>query len=430
MKINRLNQRTVFYLLLTSLILLVFLYYGEKLPFTPLEESRLATIESLVNGRGFVINDSIFVQTVDKVMIGNNFISTKPPVLSALGALVVKIEQFFLPWSFTTAFISFGLVNFYYYSLLIIFVVLPFGLAVYLAERLLLQWNVGQRYLLLSIFAFASLWFVYLWRFTNHVIAASFLFIGIYFYLIKDRKTTPYLIFLSGLFLSAAVVFELSVAVWYLALLALWWWRERGKVVWYLAGSIPFFALHLFLSFVSSGSFWPVYLRTSLYQYPGSYWLNPQGIDNLHQPKFLYLFNLLLGSHGLFFYTPVYLFSLIGLGRALNDKKFKIPAVITIAGLLIFVLFYWLKTSNYGGVAYGLRWFIVLIPVLWLWFVYYFHQQSKLSWPVLLAIAWSLLAVIIGILNPLLVQVEVAEDVDLFFPWLAGVWRLARFFRL
>ncbi len=428
MKTNRLNQRTFFYLLLTSLILLVFLYYGKKLPFTPLEESRLATIESLANGNGFVINDSLFVGTVDKVLIDGNFISTKPPVLSTLGALLVKIEQFFLPWSFTAAFISFGLVNVYYYSLLIIFVILPFGLAVYLAERLLLQWDIKYRYFLLSIFTFFSLWFVYLWRFTNHVITASFLFIGIYFYLIKN-KPTPRLIFLSGLFLSAAVVFELSVIVWYLVLLFLWWWRERSRVVWYIVGSIPFFALHLFLSFISSGSLWPVYLRTSLYQYPGSYWLRPQGIDNLHQPKLLYLFNLLLGTHGLFFYTPVYLFSLIGLGRALRDKKFKISAILTIVGLLVFVLFYWLKTSNYGGVAYGLRWFIVLIPILWLWFVYYFYQQQKLSWILLSAIAWSLLAVIIGILNPLLVQVEVVKGINLFFPWLAGVWRLARFFR-
>ncbi len=428
MKTSRLNQRTIFYLLLTSLILLVFLYYGKKLPFTHLEESRLATIESLVNGKGFIINDSLFVQTVDKVLIGDNFISTKPPVLSALAASVVKIEQFFLPWSFTTAFISFGLANFYYYSLLVVFVILPFGLAVYLADKLLLQWNVKHHYFLLSIFTFASLWFVYLWRFTNHVIAASFLFIGIYFYLTKDKPAVDS-IFLSGLFLSAAVVFELSVIVWYLALLALWWWRERSRAVWYIVGSIPFFALHSFSSLISSGSLWPVYLRISLYQYPGSYWLNPQGIDNLHQSKILYLFNLLLGTHGLFFYTPVYLFSLIGLRRALKDKKFKVPAVLTVVGLFIFVLFYWLKTSNYGGVAYGLRWFIVLIPILWLWFVYYFYQTQKLSWIVLLTAAWSSLAVIIGILNPLLVQVEIVKGIGLFFPWLAGAWRLVRFFR-
>jgi len=428
MKTNRLNQRTIFYLLLTSLILLVFLYYGKRPPFTPLEESRLATIESLVNGNGFVINDSLFVGTVDKVLIGGNFISTKPPVLSVLGALVIKIEQFFLPWSFTHTFVSFGLVNFYYYSLLIIFVILPFGLAVYLADKLLFQWDIRYRYFLLSVFAFLSLWFVYLWRFTNHVIAASFLFVGIYFYLTKD-KPTPRLLFLSGLFTSGAVVFELSVVVWYLVLLVLWWWRERSKVVWYLVGSIPFFALHLFLSFVSSGSLWPVYLRTGLYQYPGSYWLNPQGIDSLHQSKLLYLFNLLLGTHGLFFYSPVYLFSLIGLGKALKDKKFKVPAILTIIGLFVFILFYWLKTSNYGGVAFGLRWFIILIPILWLWFVYYFHQKQELSLRMLVAATWSLLAVIIGVLNPLLVQVEIIKGVDLFFPWLAGVWRLARFFR-
>ncbi len=411
-----------------ALAVVIFLVYSRNLPFTHLEGSRLATIESLTSGYGFAIDGSLFIETVDKVWQQDHFISTKPPVLSVLAAGLVKFLELFLPWDFRQSFLLFGLTNIYYLSILFVFVVLPWLTTIYLANKLLRYYQVKHRYLALLVLAVLSLWTVYLGRFTNHIIAASSLFAAFYFYLLKPQGGRRY-VWWSGLLASAAVTFELSTIVWWALLGVMWYKSYRDKVWFYIGASLPMFVFHLVLTYLSSGSLLPVYLRKYLYNYPGSYWLDPQGIDAANQPIWLYLFNITLGTHGLFFYSPIYLFSIKGIWLGWKNKKLKLAAILSSIGIVLFILYYGFTTTNFGGVAYGMRWFVVLIPVLWLWFVYYLQNQSKLSIALIVALLWSGIAVFVGIFYPLVNEVEVGSR-SLFFPWLAGILPFLRYLRL
>lgn len=423
----KINKTAVLFWL--ALAVIIFLIYSRDLPFTHLEGSRLATVESLVSGNGFAIDNSLFIDTVDKVWLEGRFISTKPPVLSVLAAGLVKFLELFLPWDFRQAFILFGLHNVYYVAILFVFVVLPWLLSIYLADKLLKYYKVKHSYLALFVLAGVSLWTAYLGRFTNHIMAAALLFASLYFYLLRQKGGNKYLLW-SGFFASSAVVFELSAVVWWLLLGWAWCKDYRLKVWLYLVGSLPAFLVHLALTFLSSGSFLPVYLRKELYDYPGSYWLSPQGIDAINQPTWLYFFNIIFGTHGLFFYSPIYLFAIAGMWRGWKNKHLRFVSILSAIGILSFILYYGFRTSNFGGVAYGMRWFIVLVPVLWLWFVYYLQNQEKVSALLIIALLWSGISVLVGIFHPLAGEVEIKPGSSIFFPWLAGALPFLRYLRL
>jgi hypothetical protein len=52
--------------------------------------SRLATMDALVHDHAFEIDKSVFGGGADKVKIGNHFYSSKPPLLSVVGALIYR----------------------------------------------------------------------------------------------------------------------------------------------------------------------------------------------------------------------------------------------------------------------------------------------------------------------------------------------------
>jgi hypothetical protein len=121
----------------------------------------------------------------------------------------------------------------------------------------------------------------------------------------------------------------------------------------------------MYTTYLSTGGLLPYYFffKTDYYQYEGSYWRNPVGIDAASDPKWFYLFNLTAGHHGIFSLSPVFLISLCGLIRPQKQLVVfqRIGAFLT----LLMLAFYTFKTNNYGGVCQGARWLIWLVP-FWL----------------------------------------------------------------
>ena len=76
-----------------------------------------------------------------------------------------------------------------------------------------------------------------------------------------------------------------------------------------------------------------------------------------------YAFESLLGGRGLFSYQPFLLFLLPGLG--IFRKKFSFAERGALACALLCVIFYLVMTNEFGGAAYGFRYFIPVLPVLW-----------------------------------------------------------------
>jgi hypothetical protein len=102
-----------------------------------------------------------------------------------------------------------------------------------------------------------------------------------------------------------------------------------------------------------------------------SYWKNPQGLDRGEPSREVYAFNVLIGHHGIFSLTPVWLLSFLGMGVWMfrrGDPRLRWCAAATAAISLACIAFYLgqpLMNRNYGGSASGLRWMFWLAP-LWL----------------------------------------------------------------
>jgi hypothetical protein len=108
------------------------------------------------------------------------------------------------------------------------------------------------------------------------------------------------------------------------------------------------------------------------YDYEGTYWTADrlQGVDKGEPSVAVYIFNCLIGHHGLFSLTPIWLFSVWGLVlwlRGPRDARWFLAAAIVVLTLVVLAFYFSrpLIDRNYGGVTSGLRWLFWLIP-LWL----------------------------------------------------------------
>lgn len=101
-----------------------------------------------------------------------------------------------------------------------------------------------------------------------------------------------------------------------------------------------------------------------------SYWRNPSGIDRGEDSRAKYVFHALIGHHGVFSLTPIWLVSAAGLGMWLfrpGDERLRHLALLVAVPSLACFAFYLLVVSelNYGGQSSGFRWMFWFAP-LWL----------------------------------------------------------------
>ena len=102
-----------------------------------------------------------------------------------------------------------------------------------------------------------------------------------------------------------------------------------------------------------------------------SYWNNRQGIDRENTPLPVYAFHALLGHHGVFSLTPIWLLSFWGLFLSLRPPSpLRLWSALTLfLSLLCFAFYLSPKADlNYGGMTCGLRWLFWFAP-LWLLFL-------------------------------------------------------------
>jgi len=102
-----------------------------------------------------------------------------------------------------------------------------------------------------------------------------------------------------------------------------------------------------------------------------SYWLDRQGIDRGEPSKLTYAFHVLVGHHGVFSLTPIWLLSLAGalmwLSSPDGSRRQLAAGIILIAiiCLVFFIALRPLQDRNYGGMTSGFRWMFWCAP-LWL----------------------------------------------------------------
>jgi hypothetical protein len=140
-----------------------------------------------------------------------------------------------------------------------------------------------------------------------------------------------------------------------------------------------------------------------------SYWRSPTGLDRGEKDTAVYVFHGLVGHHGVFSLTPMWLLTVLGIGLALRpstERSFReiaaIIAVVTIT-CLVFYLVIERYGRNYGGGTSGLRWVFWMAPLWLITMLPAVDLMSKRRWTIAVAIillGFSVLSVSFPTWNP------------------------------
>jgi hypothetical protein len=201
-----------------------------------------------------------------------------------------------------------------------------------------------------------------------------------------------------------------------------WVIEDRGNDRWYILRpdfAPPAYSYHGL--FVHEHDDWYdyEYTRATDGRVIQSYWRTPAGIDKGEPDLGKYTFHALVGHHGIFSLTPVWLFMIPGvvlLARQRSGYGYSALAVMITVITLICVTFYILRPPldrNYGGMTSGFRWVFWLAP---LWLLAALPAADWLStrrWGRVLAyilLALSVISVVYPTWNPWT------------YPWLTDFW--------
>ena len=380
------------------------------------EESRMATVQALVEQGTFSIDRTEFNRTGDKVFINDHFYSDKTPLLSvgAAGAYWILHNIFGLTLDPTicvpdedaaacrvltptgTRFTAF-------YWLTLIFIGGSSALLVALVWRAMLDAGAGGTLatLLAITLGLASPIAPYSIVFAGHVPAALALFAGSW---LLTRLRSIKAFFWSGLLISLAANIDLTLAL-FVATIGLWALiGYRWKAIAFALGATVPFVLSAAINYWAAGTIVPLYFDPKAYDFFGTV-LNPTvgGTNGFYSLEFglNYAYNLLIGERGLFAFTPVLVFGLAGAVRALRDKQRRGLTLAVLGGCALFAAYLIARTDNYGGEAWGSRWFVPLVPLLW-WYLrdaWCVMRNRSLLWRVALAalMLLSFLTVLAGL---------------------------------
>jgi hypothetical protein len=373
---------------------LAFVLLGTRIDFAgDTANSRLATVYSLVHDGTWFIDrpadqprNAFEEGTIDKVQLNGRILSSKPPILPLLmtGEYVLLRNLAGLDldrpedrprilWFMTVTLVG-----------------LAYLLALYCFDRTLsLFLDPTQRILPLFCLAFATQLPGLATDLNNHVPGAAMLVAAVYLALGMLSGTLPPhpgRFFLFGL--CSALVFAIDmpltiyVAIAGLALLVRF---PRQAFLWGGAGSFLPLAIHFGVMLAVTGSPLPVQMRKELYLYEASPWRNPGGIDALFEPKPTYLFHMTFGRHGAFMLFPLLLLGFAGAALALvRPIAHRAFILAGFAAFCLLTLYYVRSTNNYGGAAYGFRWYVGSMPILLLMAVPLFQRLRGVRRPLLL----------------------------------------------
>jgi hypothetical protein len=394
--------------------------------FSSNDRSRWAAVRALVDRGTWVVGrhdpqtgeDSgiIFEDgwgSVDKMRnpITLEYYSTKPPLLTFLVACEYWLLKNTFGWSLDDE-TCFAVVR----VCLVTFNLLPFVVYLWLLVRLTEQWGTTDwgRIFVVAAACFGTMMLPFLISLNNHTLATCSVVVAV-------NATTRILsspsplpsppgggegrvrgswrwFVLAGFFAGFTAANELPAAAFAcgLALLLLPRFPRQTLLAFVPAAVVPAAAV-LALNYAQLGEFDLGYSKfnTEWYQYEGSHWRSSpenhkRGIDSAkyEEDKKAYAFHLLLGHHGWFSLTPLYLLALGGMGlgiwrlsggrqppetanRGLTPLAQMAPrqwaelAAATALLSLVIMGYYIYRSDNYGGWSNGPRWLMWLSP-LWL----------------------------------------------------------------
>ena len=337
-------------------------------------------------------------ETVDKVLRPDTleYYSSKPPLLSTFVAGLYW-ALYHLGWTFennpwTVVCVILLLINW-----------LPFLVYLALLARLLERYGTSDwgRLYVFAAAGFATLVTTFAITFNNHSVATYSALFALYPALriwSRGQQASTLLFLLAGFFAAFTACNELPATAFAVLLGIVLLVRQPSRTLLFFvpAAAVPVAAFFL-TNYLAIGQLGPAYeeFGSPWYEYEGSHWRKPApgelktGIDwaRLKETRAEYAFHVLLGHHGLFTLSPIWLIAAIGMltvparvwgkapsrgppeGTKTVDAKDQsgLTRVMLLTLLLSVVVigFYLLKSDNYGGWTAGLRWLMWLSP-FWL----------------------------------------------------------------
>lgn len=358
------------------------------------DRSRWGTLRALVEpdmrvpGAPYAIDKVIRERgwdTIDMVKHDGHLYSSKPPLLPTLMA-----AEYWLIYRLTGA-----TLGDYPYAvgrlMLITLNVLPLAIAFVLLARLIERFGTTDwsRVFAMSAAAFGTFLTTFAVVINNHLPAAVCMVVALYaavrIWFDGERRARYFAI--AGLAAAFLAVNELPALSMFAALsLVLLWRFPKPTLLYYTPAALVVAAGFFGTNWIAHDSLRPPYMHRSAtdpadhwydYEYERngrvyqSYWRSPVGIDRGEPSPAVYALHALVGHHGIFSLTPIWILSAVGLGLWLwkpGDRRLRELALLITAISLVCLVFYLTRPQNdrnYGGMTCGLRWMFWFTP-MWL----------------------------------------------------------------
>jgi hypothetical protein len=220
----------------------------------------------------------------------------------------------------------------------------------------------------------------------NHIVGAVCAAIALYvaIRIAYDGERRLRFFAIAGLAAAMTAADELPALI-FLALigLLLLWYAPRQTLIGFVPAMLVVVVAFFATNWIAHESLRPPYMHRGegdnwyAYEYElkgrtiQSYWLDRQGIDRGEPSKVTYAIHVLIGHHGVFSLTPIWLLSVAGAFMWLRSPDVshrQLAAgilLIAVICLVFFIAFRPLQDRNYGGMTSGFRWMFWCAP-LWL----------------------------------------------------------------
>ncbi|NLX96153.1 MAG: hypothetical protein GXY83_08250 [Rhodopirellula sp.] len=356
------------------------------------DRSRWCTLRALVEasvrvpGAPYAIDKVIQEpgwDTIDMVKHDGHLYSSKPPLFPTLMA-----AEYWLIHRLTGA--SLGTHPYQIGRFMLVTInVLPLIVYFLVLSRLVERFGTTDfsRVFVMAAATFGTLLTTFAVVLNNHLPAAVSVVIALYaavrIWFDGERRLRYFVV--AGVFSAFAAANELP-ALSFLGLmsLALLWKAPRPTLLAYVPAAAVIAAGFFFTNWVAHGDLAPAYAHRDdggenwydyTYQRNGrtieSYWRNRVGIDRGEASPATYALNVLVGHHGIFSLSPIWILAAVGLGLWLikpEDRQLRWLASFVLILSLVCLVFYLSRPQddrNYGGMTAGFRWMFWFAP-LWL----------------------------------------------------------------
>ena len=334
--------------------------------------SRYMTIESLSQRGTLAIERSPLLArsgSPDVVRFGMHLYSDKPPVLPTL-ATPIYFALRMAGVRFTGSLGEFVACNF----ALTWLVVGTASALTLVALRALLQgvaipaWSADLATL---AFGIASPLLTYAVTFNNHSVAAGCVTAAWALALLeRPGRATGGTRFLIGLLAGLAATIDLPVGGLTLAGLGLVEVvRGQRAAFGYALGAVGPLLLHGVLQAQVTGSPLPAEMYPGAFDYPGSYWLTPEGQWIDPRPRWQFGLDFLVGRQGAFTVLPALWFGVVGLVAAITSGRGTRAAAIIVATSVLILLGYYVwgvRRTDFAGSSFGVRHLLAIEPLVYL----------------------------------------------------------------